>query len=38
VPAGNIRREAGKAFTDGVEDPDTKIPLLLGEKTVTEAL
>jgi hypothetical protein len=39
LPDEHIRREAGKAFTDGVEDPDIKIQLLLGgEKTVNEAL
>jgi hypothetical protein len=27
---GHIRREAGKAFADGVEDPAIKIQLLLG--------
>jgi hypothetical protein len=35
----HIRREAGKAFTDGVQDFTIKIQLLLGgEKTVNEAL
>jgi hypothetical protein len=35
----HIRREVGKAFADGVEHPDIKIPLLLGgEKTVNKAL
>jgi hypothetical protein len=34
-----MKREAGKAFTDGVEDQDIKISLLIGgEKTVNEAL
>jgi hypothetical protein len=34
-----VRREAGKAFTDGVEDPNIKIRLFLrGKKTVNEAL
>jgi hypothetical protein len=34
-----IRREAGKAFTDGVEDPAIEIHLLLGgEKVVNKAL
>jgi hypothetical protein len=31
LPKDHIRRESGKAFTDGVEDPDIKIQLLLGE-------
>jgi hypothetical protein len=35
----HIRREAGKTFADGVEDPDIENQLLLGgEKTVNEAL
>jgi hypothetical protein len=35
----HIRREAGKAFADGVEDTTIKIQLLLGgEKTVNEVL
>jgi hypothetical protein len=35
----HIRREAGKAFADRVEDLSIKIQLLLGgEKTVNEAL
>jgi hypothetical protein len=39
LPEDHIKREAGKAFTDGVEDPDIKMQLLLGgEKTVKEAL
>jgi hypothetical protein len=39
LPEDHIRREAGKAFADGVEDPTIKIQLLLGgEKTVNEAL
>jgi hypothetical protein len=39
LPEDNIKREIGKRLRDGVEDPDTKIPLLLGgEKMVTEAL
>jgi peptide subunit release factor 1 (eRF1) len=39
LPEERIRREAGKAFADGVKDPDIKIQLLLGgEKTVNEAL
>jgi hypothetical protein len=34
-----VRRKAGKAFVNGVEDPDVKIQLLVGgEKTVNEAL
>jgi hypothetical protein len=34
-----VRREAGKAFPDGVEDLDIKIQLLFwGEKTVKEVL
>jgi hypothetical protein len=39
LPEDHIRREAGKAFMDTVEDPDIKMPLLIGgQKTVTEAL
>jgi hypothetical protein len=39
LPEDHIRREAGKAFTDRIEDPDIKVQLLLGgEKTVNEAL
>jgi hypothetical protein len=39
LPEDHIRREAGKAFADGVEDPDVKIQLLLGGgKTVNEVL
>jgi hypothetical protein len=39
LPEDHIKREAGKAFADGVEDPDIKIQLLPGrEKTVKEAL
>jgi hypothetical protein len=39
LPEDHLRREAGKAFADGVEDPAIKIQLLLGgEKTVNEAL
>jgi hypothetical protein len=39
LPEDHIRREAGKAFADGVEDPNIKIQLLLGgEKTVNKAL
>jgi hypothetical protein len=39
LPKDHIRREAGKAFAYGVQDPDIKIQLLLGgEKTVHEAL
>jgi hypothetical protein len=39
LPEDHVRKEAGRAFTDGVEDPDIKIQLLLGgEKTVNEAL
>jgi hypothetical protein len=39
LPEDHVRKEAGKAFADGVEDPDIKIQLLLGgEKTVNEAL
>jgi hypothetical protein len=35
----HIKRKAGKAFADGVEDPTIKIQLLLGrEKTVNKAL
>jgi hypothetical protein len=39
LPKEQIRKEAGKVFTDRVEDFDIKIQLLLGgEKTVNEAL
>jgi hypothetical protein len=39
LPKDYIRREAGKAFADGVEDPTIKIQLHLGEeKMVNEAL
>jgi hypothetical protein len=39
LPEANIRRGAGRAFADGVEDQDIKISLLIGgEKTVNEAL
>lgn len=39
VPENHVRREAGKAFTDGAEDHAIKIQLLLGgEKMVNEAL
>jgi hypothetical protein len=39
LPEQHIWREAGKAFADGVEDPDIKIQLLLGgDKTVNKAL
>jgi hypothetical protein len=39
LPENHMRMEAGKAFVDGVADPDIKIRLLLGgEKTLTEAL
>jgi hypothetical protein len=39
IPEDHIRREAGKAFADEVEDPAIKIQLPLGkEKTVNEAL
>jgi hypothetical protein len=39
LPEEYIWQEAGRAFVDGVEDPDIKIQLLLGgEKTVSEAL
>jgi hypothetical protein len=39
LPEDHIRREAGKAFADRVEDPAIKIQLLLrGEKTVNEAV
>jgi hypothetical protein len=38
LPEDYIRREAGKAFVDGVEDSDIKINLLLGgEKILREA-
>jgi hypothetical protein len=34
-----VRREAGKVFTNGVENPNIKILLFLGgKKTVNEAL
>jgi hypothetical protein len=35
LPEDHLRREAGKAFAHGVEDPAIKIQLLLGEKTVS---
>jgi hypothetical protein len=39
LPEDHIRREAGKAFADGAEDPDIKTQLLLGgEKMINEAL
>jgi hypothetical protein len=39
LPEDHVRKEAGRAFTGGVEDPDIKIQLLLGgEKTINEAL
>jgi hypothetical protein len=39
LPEDHIRREAAKAFTNGVDDHDIKIQLLLGgEKTINEAL
>jgi hypothetical protein len=39
LPEDHIRREAGKAFTDGVEDHEIKVALLIGgKKTVNEAL
>jgi hypothetical protein len=39
LPEDHVRKEAGRAFTYGVKDPDIKIQLLLGgEKTVNEAL
>jgi hypothetical protein len=39
LPEDHVRKEAGRAFTDGVEDPDIKIQLLLGgENSVNEAL
>jgi hypothetical protein len=39
LPEDHVRKEAGKAFADGLEDTDIKIQLLLGgEKTVNEAL
>jgi hypothetical protein len=31
LPEDHIRREAGKAFASGVENPAVKIQLLLGE-------
>jgi hypothetical protein len=30
LPEEHIRRESGRAFADGVEDPDIQIQLLLG--------
>jgi hypothetical protein len=30
LPEDHIRRQAGKALADGVENPDIKIQLLLG--------
>jgi hypothetical protein len=39
LPVDHIGREKGKAFANGVQDPDTKIQMLLGgEKTVNEDL
>jgi hypothetical protein len=39
LPEDHIRREAGKAFADSIEDLAVKIQLLLGgEKKVNEAL
>jgi hypothetical protein len=39
MPEDHIRKEAGKAFADGVEDNEIKVALLIGvEKTVNEAL
>jgi hypothetical protein len=39
LPEGHVRRKAGKAFDNGVEDPDGRNHLLLGgEKMVNEAL
>jgi hypothetical protein len=39
LPKNHIRREAGKVFSDRVEDPTIKLQLLLGgEKSVKEAL
>jgi hypothetical protein len=39
LPEDHVRKDVGRAFTDGVEDPDLKIQLLLGgEKTINEAL
>jgi hypothetical protein len=39
LPEDHIRREAEKAFADGVEDHEIKVALLIGgEKTVNEAL
>jgi hypothetical protein len=38
-PEEHIRREAGKAFVDGIEDYEIKIRLLLGgEKTLSDVL
>jgi hypothetical protein len=37
LPDEQKKREAGRAFAAGVEDPDIKIQLLLVEKTVNEA-
>jgi hypothetical protein len=39
MPEDHIKRESGKAFSYGVQDPDIKIQLLLGgKKMVSEAL
>jgi hypothetical protein len=39
LPAEHIRRAAGKAFADGVEDHEIKVALMIGgKKTVNEAL
>jgi hypothetical protein len=32
LPDEHIKREAGRAFADGVEDPDIKIQLLLEKR------
>jgi hypothetical protein len=39
LPEDHVRRKAGKAFVNGMEDTDVKIQLLVGgEKSVNEAL
>jgi hypothetical protein len=38
LPEDHIRREAGKAFADGVEDQDIKMSQLIGQKTANKAL
>jgi hypothetical protein len=38
LPEGRVRREAGKAFADGVESLTKRIQLLLGGEMVDKAL